>query len=147
MQQNDLCERRAVVSGVGHSRIGSQVDRSAFQLTLDAIFAAVADAGLTVEDLDGIAAFAAGGGNVPGYASPDPSEIHDVLHIRIGMNRPDDFDIFAVGQFPDRVTDAHKPFAETLAPVSSDHYQLSTAVAPKCWKPVEPACLECVANR
>ena len=38
----DLAEHKAVISGVGQSAIGRQVDRSGFQLTIDAILAAVA---------------------------------------------------------------------------------------------------------
>ena len=57
----DLAEHKAVISGVGQSAIGRQLDRSGFQLTLDAILAAVADAGLTVDDIDGLAMFPGGG--------------------------------------------------------------------------------------
>jgi acetyl-CoA acetyltransferase len=67
---------------VGQSAIARQIDRSGFQLTLDAIMAAVADAGLTLEDIDGLAAFPPGGKtNLPGYASPDVSEIQDTLRL------------------------------------------------------------------
>jgi acetyl-CoA acetyltransferase len=79
---SDIGERRAVISGIGHSEIGRQIERSGFQLTLDAILAAVADAGLSVEDIDGLTAFPPGGKtNLPGYASPDLSEIHDTLRL------------------------------------------------------------------
>lgn len=75
-------EQRAVLSGVGQSKIGRQVDRSGFQLTLDAIVAAVADAGLTVQDLDGLAIFPGGSGaNVPGYSGANLYEIQDALGI------------------------------------------------------------------
>jgi acetyl-CoA acetyltransferase len=78
----EIGERRAVISGIGHSEIGRQIDRSGFQLTLDAIVAAVADAGLAMEDIDGLTAFPPGGKtNLPGYASPDLSEIHDTLRL------------------------------------------------------------------
>jgi acetyl-CoA acetyltransferase len=78
----DISERRAVISGIGHSEIGRQIDRSGFQLTIDAIMAAVADAGLSVEDIDGLTAFPPGGkSNLPGYASPDLAEIHDTLRL------------------------------------------------------------------
>jgi acetyl-CoA acetyltransferase len=78
----ELCERRAVISGIGHSAIGRQIDRSGFQLTLDAILAAIADAGLAVQDIDGLTAFPPGGKtNLPGYASPDLSEIQDTLRL------------------------------------------------------------------
>jgi acetyl-CoA acetyltransferase len=80
--KSEYYERRAVISGIGHSAIGRQIDRSGFQLTLDAILAAVADAGLSLEDIDGIAPFPPGGKvNVPGYASPEVSEIHDTLRL------------------------------------------------------------------
>ena len=75
-------EHRAVISGVGQSAIGRQVDRSGFQLTLDAILAAVADAGLTVDDIDGLAMFPGGGtANVPGYSGANLYEVQDTLRI------------------------------------------------------------------
>ena len=78
----DHFERRVVISGVGQSEIGRQVDRSGFQLTLDAILAAVADAGLTLDDIDGLAMFPGGGvANLPGYANGNLYEIQDALGI------------------------------------------------------------------
>ena len=62
-------EQRAVISGVGQSAIGRQIDRSGFQLTLDAILAAVDDAGLTVDDVDGLAMFPGGGDGEPARAT------------------------------------------------------------------------------
>ncbi len=78
----ELFERRVVISGVGQSAIGRQVDRSGFQLTLDAILAAVADAGLTVDDIDGLAMFPGGGAaSLPGYANGNLYEVQDALRI------------------------------------------------------------------
>jgi acetyl-CoA acetyltransferase len=75
-------EDAAVISGVGQSAIGRQVDRSGMQLTLDAIEAAVADAGLTVDDIDGLAMFPGGGAaNLPGYANGNLYEVQDALGI------------------------------------------------------------------
>lgn len=75
-------EDRAVISGIGQSAIGRQLDRSGFQLTLDAIIAAVADAGLTMDDIDGLAMFPGGGvGNLPGYANGNLYEVQDALGI------------------------------------------------------------------
>jgi acetyl-CoA acetyltransferase len=61
------------------------------QLTLDAVLAAIADAGLAVGDIDGIAAYPGGGaGNVPGYGGPGVYEVQDALSLittwRQGMN-------------------------------------------------------------
>ena len=76
------CEKRAVISGVGQSAIGRRLDRSGFQLTLDAILAAVADAGLTLSDIDGLAVFPGGGqANVPGYSGANLYEVQDALGI------------------------------------------------------------------
>jgi acetyl-CoA acetyltransferase len=76
-------EHRAVISGVGHSAIGRQLDRSGFQLTLDAILAAVDDAGLTVDDIDGLAMFPGGGkSNLPGYSTAGLYEIQDALRMK-----------------------------------------------------------------
>jgi acetyl-CoA acetyltransferase len=78
----DHFERRAVISGVAHSEIGRRLDRSGFQLTIDAILAAVADAGLTVDDIDGIAMFPGGGkSNLPGYSTANIYEVQDALGV------------------------------------------------------------------
>ena len=82
MSAADLLERRVVLSGVGQSAIGRRVERSGLQLTLDAVLAAVADAGLAVDDVDGLAVFPGGGAaNVPGYADGNLYEVQDALGI------------------------------------------------------------------
>ena len=82
MSPTDYFEKRVVISGVGQSQIGRQVDRSGFQLTLDAIGAAVADAGLTMDDIDGLSMFPGGGvANLPGYANGNLYEVQDALRI------------------------------------------------------------------
>jgi acetyl-CoA acetyltransferase len=76
-------EDAAVISGVGQSAIGRQLDRSGFQLTLDAIHAAVADAGLNLDDVDGLAMFPGGGvANVAGYSTAGLYEVQDALRLR-----------------------------------------------------------------
>ena len=75
-------EHRAVISGVGQSEVGRQLERSGFQLTLDAILTAIADAGLTVDDIDGLAIFPGGAqANVPGYSGANLYEVQDALGI------------------------------------------------------------------
>src|SRR5919109_1097546 len=77
-----LFEKRVVIAGVGQSEIGRQLDRSGFQLTIDAIRAAVEDAGLTVDDVDGLSMFPGGGvANVPGYANGNLYEVQDALNV------------------------------------------------------------------
>src|SRR5262245_39674544 len=45
-------ERRAILSGVGQSQIGRRLFRTDLDLTCEAALAAIADAGLTPEDID-----------------------------------------------------------------------------------------------
>ena len=78
----EYLEQRAVLSGVGQSAIGRQLSASGFQLTLDAVMAAIHDAGLTIDDIDGLAMFPGGGkANLPGYANGNLYEIQDALGI------------------------------------------------------------------
>lgn len=60
---SELLERRAIISGIGLSRTGRRVGRSGLELALDASTAAIADAGLTIEDIDGLSSM--------GQAIPD----------------------------------------------------------------------------
>ena len=52
-------ERRSIISGIGQSAIGRKLMRTDLDITLDAARAAIADAGLNVDDIDGIAAYPA----------------------------------------------------------------------------------------
>ena len=66
--------------GMGQSAIGRQVDRSGFQLTLDAIPAAVDDAGLDRRRHRRPGHVPRGGkANLPGYANGDLYEVQDAL--------------------------------------------------------------------
>jgi acetyl-CoA acetyltransferase len=51
----DYPEKRAVISGIGISRIGRRTGIPGIDLTVESARAAIADAGLTPEDIDGIA--------------------------------------------------------------------------------------------
>src|SRR5262245_6880627 len=51
----DTPEKRAVISGIGISRIGRRTGIAATDLTVESARAAIADAGLTAADIDGIA--------------------------------------------------------------------------------------------
>ncbi len=64
-----LAEKQVCITGAAQSEVGRPSSRSAMQLTLDACLDAVADAGLTIADIDGIATypgkFSEGGGIAP----------------------------------------------------------------------------------
>jgi acetyl-CoA acetyltransferase/uncharacterized OB-fold protein len=55
-------EHRAVLSGVGRSAIGRRLMRDPLSLTVDACLAAVGDAGLTLDDIDGLSTYPGGVG-------------------------------------------------------------------------------------
>ena len=55
-------EHRAVLSGVGRSAIGRRLMRDPLSLTVDACLAAVADAGLDLDDIDGLSTYPGAGG-------------------------------------------------------------------------------------
>ena len=54
---SDRFEHRAVLSGIGWSAMGRRLMRDPLSLTVDACLAAVADAGLTLDDIDGLSTY------------------------------------------------------------------------------------------
>ena len=50
-------ERRAVISGAAQSDIGRRLHRSGLDLTIEAALRAIGDAGLTVDDIDGLSTY------------------------------------------------------------------------------------------
>ena len=64
---DDRFEHRSVLSGVGRSALGRRLMVDPLSLTMDACLAAVADAGLALEDIDGLSTY-------PGPASMGMSE-------------------------------------------------------------------------
>src|SRR5262249_30260137 len=58
----DRFEHRAVLSGVGRSAIGRRLMVDPLALAVDACTAAVADAGLTLDDIDGLSTYPGAGG-------------------------------------------------------------------------------------
>jgi len=65
--RGDRFEDRAVLSGIGRSDIGRRLRRDPLSLTVDACLAAVADAGLELDDIDGLSTY-------PGAAGMGMSE-------------------------------------------------------------------------
>lgn len=64
-----LPEKHACITGIGQSEVGRPSSRSALQLTVDACLLAIADAGLTPADIDGLATYP-GKSNEGGGISP-----------------------------------------------------------------------------
>ena len=70
MDANEIIERRACITGVGQSEIGRRLHRDPLELTLDGCLAAIADAGLTTADIDGLSTYPGpDGASPPGSAA------------------------------------------------------------------------------
>jgi acetyl-CoA acetyltransferase/uncharacterized OB-fold protein len=73
-------EHRAVLSGVGRSKLGRRLMIDPLALAVDACLEAVADAGLTLEDIDGLSTYP-GGLSGGGMSEGGPTEIEEALRI------------------------------------------------------------------
>lgn len=81
-------ERDAVISGIGQSDVGRRLDRTAMSLTVDACLAAVADAGLTLNDIDGLSSYPGGlmDGLNPGFGGPGTDAVQDALRLNLNWH-------------------------------------------------------------
>lgn len=75
-------DSRPVISGIGKSAIGRRLGRSAMDLTLDAVLAAIDDAGLNLNDIDGVVT---GSGYAPSLgASPIQAiDVKEALRLQV----------------------------------------------------------------
>lgn len=77
----DKYEDKVALTGIGMSDIGRRLMRSPIDLTIEACERAVADAGLTMDDIDGIASYP-GGGNVGGFGEGGITQVEAALGLR-----------------------------------------------------------------
>jgi acetyl-CoA acetyltransferase len=73
-------ERQAIISGAAQSDIGRRLYRSGLDLTVEASLRAIEDAGLTVDDIDGISTYPGMGGPFGGCSG---AELHDTLRFSL----------------------------------------------------------------
>ncbi|TRW76749.1 thiolase family protein [Mycolicibacterium sp. 018/SC-01/001] len=71
-----------VISGIGQSDIGRRLGRDPQVLTADACLAAVADANLTLADIDGLSTYPGASSAGPGFSGAGLRDVHDLLGIR-----------------------------------------------------------------
>ena len=79
-------ERRAVVSGIGQSEVGRRLGRSDLDLTLEAAASAIEDAGLTRDDIDGLATYPGGGMGGAPFAGPSSPDVQDAMRLRLNWH-------------------------------------------------------------
>lgn len=77
----------AIISGIGQSAVGRRLGRSGLGLTIDAALEAIADAGLTPADIDGLATYPGAYPMPPGFAGPGTPEVQDALRLRLDWHR------------------------------------------------------------
>ena len=73
---------RVVITGIGQSDVGRRLGRTGLDLAIDAALDAIADAGLTPDDIDGVASYP---GNVPaegGFVGALSHDIRDALGLK-----------------------------------------------------------------
>lgn len=73
-------EERSVISGIGRSAIGRRLMVDPLSLAIDACLAAVADAGLTLEDIDGLSTYPGGAGS--GMSEGGVTAVEEALRIQ-----------------------------------------------------------------
>jgi len=79
----EIAERKACITGIGQSQIGRRLGRDPLDLTLDACIAAIEDAGLTRDQIDGLATYPGAMGGAPGFTGAGITEVHDALRLSL----------------------------------------------------------------
>lgn len=82
MSRGGPFEGRAVITGAGKSQVGRRLGRTGLDLTVEACLRAIADAGLTPDDIDGVASYPGGGVPQPGFSGASTHELQNALGIR-----------------------------------------------------------------
>jgi acetyl-CoA acetyltransferase len=73
---------RTIISGIGQSAIGRRLGRDALELTAEACLAAIADAGLSPADIDGLTTYPGSSQPGVGFSGASLRDIHDALGIK-----------------------------------------------------------------
>jgi acetyl-CoA acetyltransferase len=83
---DERLERRTIISGIGQSAVGRRLGRSEIDLTVEACLDAIADAGLTREDIDGLSTYPGMGLGGGGFAGPGTPEVQDALRLELNWH-------------------------------------------------------------
>lgn len=75
-------EGKAVITGAGKSQVGRRLGRSGLDLTVEAVSRAIADAGLSVDEIDGIASYPGPGAPDTGFSGATINEVRNAMGLR-----------------------------------------------------------------
>ena len=78
-----ILEKNAAVTGLGQSAVGRRLGADPLELTLDACLAAIADAGLRREDIDGLATYPGAGFASGGFSGAGITDVQDALRLEL----------------------------------------------------------------
>jgi acetyl-CoA acetyltransferase len=78
-----VLEGNAIISGIGQSQIGRRIYQDPLRLTIDAVLEAIDDAGLTRDDIDGIATYPGNMETPPGFSGAGITELQDALRLEV----------------------------------------------------------------
>lgn len=78
-----LFEKNVAITGIGQSEVGRPSTKSAMQLTLDAALEAIADAGLTRDDVDGVACWPGDNNNGSSFSPVGPNALISALGLKV----------------------------------------------------------------
>jgi acetyl-CoA acetyltransferase len=79
-------ERAAAITGIGQSAVGRRLGRGELDLTMEACLAAIEDAGLTRDDIDGLATYPGAGIGMAGFGGPGTPEVQDALRLQLNWH-------------------------------------------------------------
>lgn len=80
-------EHKAIISGAAQSQVGRRLMRSDLDLTLEACLAAIEDAGLDRQQIDGLASYPGRMGTPAGFSGPGTSAVQDALRLQLNWHR------------------------------------------------------------
>jgi acetyl-CoA acetyltransferase len=80
---DDRPEKHCAVTGLGQSDIGRRLGRDPLELTLDACYAAVADAGLKPSDINGLSTYPGGMAMPKGFQGASAYEVIDAMRLEV----------------------------------------------------------------
>jgi acetyl-CoA acetyltransferase len=83
---NEPLERRTIISGIGQSQVGRRLGRSDIDLTIEAALDAIEDAGLTRDDIDGLATYPGMGIGGGGFGGPGTPDVQDALRLKLNWH-------------------------------------------------------------
>jgi|TARA_R110001583_G_scaffold187287_1_gene348510 acetyl-CoA acetyltransferase len=83
MSADYIGEKNVAISGIGQSEVGRPSQQSAMQLTADACFKALADAGLTKDDIDGVACWPGDNNNGDAFSPIGPNALISTLGLKV----------------------------------------------------------------